>query len=173
MKKEENQFRESDKKYAAVCGLYCGACSLFIGTAEEPERLKRIASQRNWSVEESKCYGCRSEKRLRYCEECKMFACAAERGIDFCSECPEYPCDDLKQFQSALPHRIELWENLDRIKSVGYEQWLKEVRENYVCQQCHTINSTYDLKCRKCGEKPSCNYVANHREAIEEYFKNR
>jgi hypothetical protein len=162
-----------DKNMAAVCGLYCEACSWLISTNEDPERLKRLSAQRNWSVEEGKCYGCRSEKRLAYCGKCRMSACAAERGIDFCSECEEYPCNDLKQFQSVMPHRIELWVNLDRIKSVGYRKWLKEVRENYVCPRCETINSTYDLKCRKCGREPSCNYVANHRQAIEQYLENR
>ena len=131
MEKKENHFRESDKKYAAVCGLYCKACSWFISTNEDPERLNRLAAQRNWSVEESRCYGCRSGKRLPYCEKCIMFACAAERGIDFCSECEEYPCNDLKEFQSAMPHRIELWVNLGRIKSVGYKQWLKEIKHRF------------------------------------------
>ena len=134
MQKEDNS-GELDKKLAAVCGLYCGACSLFISTTEDPERLKGLAAQMHISDEESKCYGCRSDKRPPYCEKCKMFACAAERGIDFCSECEDYPCDDLKQFQSAMPHRIELWANLERIKSVGYKQWLKEIRENYSCPQ--------------------------------------
>lgn len=173
MQKEEDGVRESDKKMAAVCGLYCEACAWFISTTEDPERLKRLAAQRNWSEKESKCYGCRSGQRLPYCEQCKMFACAAERGIDFCSECKEYPCNDLKQFQSAMPHRIELWDNLDRIKSVGYKQWLKEIKGNYTCPQCQTLNSTYDLKCRNCGEEPSCNYVANHRQAIKQYLENR
>ena len=164
---------KTDKKYAAVCGLYCEGCSWFISRNEDHERLERLAKEQNWSVEDSKCYGCRSDKRLRYCEECKMFACAAGRGIDFCSECNKYPCDDLKKFQSAMPHRIELWDNLNRIKSVGYEQWLKEARENYTCQKCQTINSAYDLKCRKCGEEPGCNYVVNHKQEIEQYLNNK
>jgi hypothetical protein len=162
---------ELDMKFAAVCGLYCEACSLFISTTEDPERLKSLAAQLHFSEEESKCYGCRSDKRVPYCENCKMFACAAERGIDFCSECEDYPCDDLKRFQSAMPHRIELWVNLERIMSVGYKQWIKETRENYSCPRCQTINSAYDLKCRKCGEEPSCNYVAKHQQAIEEWFR--
>ncbi|PKN51856.1 MAG: hypothetical protein CVU55_10445 [Deltaproteobacteria bacterium HGW-Deltaproteobacteria-13] len=162
---------KTDKKFAAVCGLYCEACSWFIATAEDPERLKKMAAQLHFSEEESKCYGCRSDKRLSYCENCEMFACAAQRGIDFCSECAEYPCDTLKQFQSAMPHRIELWDNLERIKSVGYQQWLREIRENYACPRCGTVNSTYDLKCRKCGEKPSCTYVAKHKKEIEQFFK--
>jgi len=173
MQKEKNHSVELDKKLAAVCGLYCEACSWFIATTEDPQRLKWLAAQLHFSEEESKCYGCRSGKRLPYCEKCKMSSCAAERGIDFCSECEEYSCDDLKRFQSAMPHRIELWVNLERIKSIGYKQWLKEIRETYTCPQCQTLNSTYDLKCRKCGEEPSCNYVARHKLAIEQFLKNR
>jgi hypothetical protein len=173
MQNQDDQSGALDKKFAAVCGLYCEACSWFIATAEDPERLKRNAARMHFSEEKSKCYGCRSRKRLIYCEKCKMSSCAAERGIDFCSECEEYPCADLKQFQSLMPHRIELWENLDRIKAVGYKQWLREIRENYTCPRCRTINSAYDLKCRKCGEMPSCNYTTNHRAEIERYLKRR
>jgi len=173
MQKEMDRNHGLDKKMAAVCGLYCEACTWFIATTEDPERLKKLAAQRNWSEDESKCYGCRSGKRLPSCSKCKMSACAAERGIDFCIECEEYPCDDLKQFQCAMPHRIELWVNLERIKSVGFEQWLREARENYTCPQCQTVNSTYDLTCRKCGGEPSCRYVAKHRQEIAQYLKNR
>ena len=172
MQKQEKRSEEPDKTLATVCGLYCEARSWFIATAEEPERLKRLAAQLNFSEEESKCYGCRSDKRLPYCEKCRMSARAAKRCIDFCSHCEEYPCDDLKQFQSAMPHRIDLWENLERIKSVGYKQWLKEIRENYTCPRCQTINSTYDLKCRKCGKDPSCSYVSRHKQEIERFMKN-
>jgi len=170
MQKEENQSEKVDKKLAAVCGLYCEACSWFIATTEDPERLKRLAAQSQFSEQESKCYGCRSEKRLPYCEKCKMFVCAIEQGFAFCSECEGYPCEDLKQFQAARPHRIGVWVNLEQIKAVGYKQWLKEIKGNYTCPRCQTINSAYDLKCRQCGEEPSCNYVARHREIIEEYL---
>ncbi|QTA78395.1 DUF3795 [Desulfonema limicola] len=163
---------KDDKNLAAVCGLYCEACTFFIATKEDPERLKRLAKQFQLSEDDVKCYGCRSDKRLPYCQECKMSACAAEKGIDFCSQCNDYPCYDLKQFQSKRPHRKELWDNLDRIKAIGYKQWLKEIKKHYTCPQCSTINSAYDLKCRKCGEKPSCGYVEKHKQAIEHGLAN-
>ena len=173
MQKDKERIDESGKRLAAVCGLYCEACSWFISTHEDPERLRRLAAQLGYSEEEGRCFGCRSGKRLPYCGNCRMFACAAQRGIDFCSQCEEYPCDELRQFQTAMPHRIELWVNLERVKAVGYKQWLLEIRENYTCPQCRTINSAYDLKCRKCGEEPSCRYVAKHRKEIEYHLKHR
>lgn len=170
---ENNPAPSSDKQLAAVCGLYCEACSWFIATHEDPDKLHRLAAHFNWTEEEGRCYGCRSEKRLPYCGQCTMAACASERGIDFCSECSDYPCTDLRTFQAAMPHRIELWDNLERIKDVGYQQWLKEIKEHYVCPHCHTMNSAYDRQCRTCGHTPSCPYVSTHWQAIEHYFKNR
>lgn len=173
MGKKDNLPGESDKTLAAVCGLYCEACTLFIATKEDPSRLKGLAARFQLSEEAVKCYGCRSAKRGPYCEKCKMFPCAAEREIDFCVECATYPCDDLKQFQSEMPHRIELWDDLEQIRSIGYKQWLENIRGNYTCPQCRSVNSAYDSKCRKCGEEPSCDYVAKHKQAIERYLKNR
>lgn len=146
---------------------------MFIATKENPPRLKEMAKRFGISEEAVKCYGCRSAKRGPYCEKCKMFSCATEQGIDFCVECTKYPCEDLKQFQSEMPHRIELWDDLEQIKAVGYKHWLKNNRDNYTCPKCQCINSAYDSKCRKCGEEPSCNYVAKHKQAISMYLKNQ
>jgi predicted RNA-binding Zn-ribbon protein involved in translation (DUF1610 family) len=173
MQKEDNHSGEFDKTLAAVCGLYCEACSLFIATKEDPARLKAMAKRFQVSEEAVKCYGCRSAKRGPYCQTCKMFSCTTERGIDFCFECGEYPCNDLKQFQSEMPHRIELWNDLEQIKAMGYKNWLKNTREKYTCPRCGTINSAYDAKCRKCGEEPSCDYVAKHKQEIEIFLKTR
>jgi Protein of unknown function (DUF3795) len=173
MQKKENPPGGFDKKYAAVCGLYCEACSLFIATTEDPIRLKQLAEGFNVSEEEVKCDGCRSDKRGPYCKVCKMSDCAAEKGIDFCVECSEYPCNDLKRFQFAAPHRIEIWDDLEQIKNVGYEQWLKNIRKNYTCPMCQTINSAYDFKCRKCGEEPSCRYVVKHKQPIKQFLKEK
>lgn len=172
MQKKINCSGESDKTIAAVCGLYCAACTLFIATKEDPARLKGLAARFQLSEEVITCYGCRSTKRGPYCETCKMFSCAAERGIDFCIECSEYPCDGLKQFQSERPHRIELWDNLEQIRAMGYKHWLKSIQGHYTCPKCRSINSAYDSICRKCGEEPSCDYVANHKQEIEQFLKN-
>ncbi|MCP4151443.1 MAG: DUF3795 domain-containing protein [bacterium] len=173
MQKKENQPEELDKTLAAVCGLYCEGCTLYIATMEDPARLKELAARFQLTEEAISCYGCRSHKRGPYCQECKMVSCAAERGIDFCIECEEYPCKELKEFQAEKLHRIELFDDLERIKSVGYKKWLQERRENYSCPQCTIINSAYDMKCRKCGEEPANNYVAKNKQAIEEFLKNR
>jgi predicted RNA-binding Zn-ribbon protein involved in translation (DUF1610 family) len=157
---------QPDKRLAAVCGLFCPACSIFIATHEDPERLRKLAERAQLSVDDARCEGCRSDKRYPYCKICKMSACAAEKGLDFCGACEEYPCEDLRTFQAERPHRIELWANQARIQEAGYETWFEEMLEHYACPQCGTLNSTYDMTCRKCGAGPSCAYVGLHKEEI-------
>lgn len=168
--KAENSI-DQDKTLAAVCGLFCEACTAYIATKDDPGRLKELAERFQIPEEVMKCLGCRSEKRGPYCQQCKMCVCAADRGHDFCVECEEYPCSDLKQFQSEAPHRIELWEDLARIKTVGYKVWVQEAREKYTCPGCGGINSAYDLKCRVCGREPSCAYVAKHKQEILQFLE--
>ena len=88
---------------------------------------------------------------------------------NFCGQCPEYPCADLKTFQAARPHRVELWKSQERIREAGYETWYAEMVAHYSCPACHTMNSAYDPACRKCGETPSCAYVRLHKEEIQRY----
>ena len=40
-----------DKKLAAVCGLFCPACTVYIGTTEEPARLEVMAQRMQRPVE--------------------------------------------------------------------------------------------------------------------------
>jgi len=162
-----------DKKLAAVCGLFCPACTVYIGTREDPARLKVLASRMRRTVEELECHGCRSEKRCFYCRSvCTMAKCAADKSVDFCGQCPEYPCSDLRTFQAAMPHRIELWRWQERIKESGYETWYAEMTGHFSCRTCGAINSAYDLKCRKCGEEPSCEYVRMHKDEITQRSRN-
>jgi hypothetical protein len=164
MKKNASKY---DKKTAAVCGLFCPSCTLFIGTQEDPERLKFLAQAFKLPVEDVRCGGCRAEMRSFYCRDlCYMYKCAAEKGLDFCGSCPDYPCQELRDFQCAMPHRIELWSSLDRIREAGPETWYAEMLEHYACPSCGTINSAYDIQCRKCAAEPGSAYVAEHKDEI-------
>ncbi len=173
MRKRKERSEKSDKNLAAVCGLFCEACTLYIATQEDPARLKKLAAQFGISEEEVKCRGCRSEKRGPYCGVCHMAPCAARRGVEFCSACPEYPCAELKAFQAERPHRIELFKSLEQIRDQGWERWMADMRQHYACSRCGALNSAYDLKCRKCGAEPSCAFAARHREAIREFLSHR
>lgn len=164
---------EMDKNLAAVCGLFCPSCIVFIAQRESPEKREQLAKNLNLPVEAVKCSGCRSATRFSYCDSCKLYVCAAEKGIDFCGECDDYPCEELKNFQSALPHRAELWDSQDRIREVGYEKWFAEMLEHNACPRCGTINSAYHLTCRSCGAEPGSPFVEVNKNLILTHMEKR
>ena len=164
---------QPEKNLAAVCGLFCRSCGIYLATKEDPERLTHLAEQFGRPVEDIICHGCRADTRFFHCEEnCSFVACAAEKGVDFCGECAEYPCKQLRVFQGEMPHRIELWKSQERIREAGYQTWYQEMTEHYNCPECHTMNSAYAIACRSCGATPSCAYVRLHREQIEAFMNN-
>ncbi len=170
MSKNKQTQEEKDLMLTSVCGLFCGACSMYIASTEDPARLKMHSEQFQLSEDELRCYGCRSDNRAKFCDDCEMFDCATQKGVDFCNECDEYPCETLKEFQAECPHRNEIWKDMDRRKKVGVSQWVQESRENYSCPKCNTLNSPYDMTCRKCGNEPGNAYVSTHRTAINKYL---
>jgi hypothetical protein len=155
---------------SATCGLLCSACSVFIATNEDPERLKRISLKFGIPEEEVRCFGCRSDKRFGPCGGCLFSACAKEKGIAFCSDCNDFPCQALSDFQAALPHRLDLWEDLEKARQLEPLEWISNVGKKYTCPGCGTINSAYDLSCRKCGRTPSCEFVERHMEALKKHM---
>ncbi len=160
----------TDNTLAAVCGLYCGACSIYIATNEDPERLQKAADRFNMTTEEASCRGCRSEKLGQFCQDCHFVSCAAERGLEFCGECNDFPCSELQEFQAARPHRNELWTSLKRINEVGSSRWQEESIRHYSCPNCQTINSAYDLQCRNCGNVPSSEFFEDNAADIKKHL---
>ncbi len=104
MKQKPEKKHAYNRNLAAVCGLFCPACTLFIGSSEDPKRLEPIARQYGKKAEEIRCEGCRSDVRFLYCKTCKMDRCATEKGVEFCGSCKEYPCEEIRTFQAAMPH---------------------------------------------------------------------
>lgn len=143
---------------AAYCGLYCESCSAYIGSTEDAARLAVTAKRVNKTIDEVTCTGCRSEKLSFYCSACKMKECCNDKGLEFCYACGDYPCSTIVTFQKQMPHRSELFESLSYLKEQGLDSWCKKMKADYSCANCGTINSAYDLKCRKCGNEPSSDF---------------
>ncbi len=160
---------EKHLKTAAICGLFCEACGLYIASHEDEKKLAKIAERYKMSPEEVRCEGCRSQKLGPYCRTCKMKACAVQKNINFCSECDQYPCQDVKDFQAQpqVAHRLEVFESLKRIKETGYDKWYDEMINYYSCNKCSTINSAYDINCRNCGTTPGNTYIEKHLQEIK------
>jgi hypothetical protein len=173
MKSQKKKRLNADKKLAAACGLFCPACIVYIASRETPEKREKLSLLLDVPLEKLHCDGCRSEKRYSYCLTCKLIVCANKRGLDFCGSCADFPCNDLKEFQSGKPHRLELWQAHERIREAGYEEWFKEMLERYACSQCGTLNSAYHVFCRECGATPGNAFVATNKEAIAKHLAAR
>jgi hypothetical protein len=177
MKSSENIDSENhthpDKNLAAACGLYCGSCGIYLATQEnDTEKLLQYAIVLNQSFDETLCDGCKAERKSAHClHMCSFIKCTLEKGIEFCGACREFPCKELTDFQLKLPHRVEILESQNRLKEIGREQWLIEMKENYSCQQCNTINSAYDITCRNCGHIPSSRFAERHFQMIKSHLE--
>ena len=164
----------SVKDLVAACGLYCGSCGIYLATQEnDTEKLLQYAIVLNQSYGETLCDGCKSDRKSEFCyRKCLFVTCTQNRGIEFCGTCEEYPCKDLTEFQSKMPHRIDILEFQNWLKEIGLGKWLIEMKENYSCPKCNTVNSAYDIACRKCGHTPSCRFVKVHKDLIDKHMSN-
>jgi hypothetical protein len=176
MNKEKNQNSplnySENKNLVSACGLYCGACGVYIATQEnDTEKILRYAMILNQSYEETLCDGCGAERKTLYCSKmCTFIDCKKNKKVDFCYECNEFPCSALLDFKSKMPHRAEIIDSLNRMKEIGTEKWIIEMKDKFSCSQCNSINSAYNLSCRKCGNNPSCNFVLTHNNDIRKYL---
>ena len=162
----------SKRELVAACGLYCGACGIYLATQEaDTEKLLQYALILNQSYEETLCDGCGANRKSLHCSKMGIFInCKRQKRIDFCSECEEFPCKSLNEFKLKMPHRIEILNSQNRMKEIGLEKWLLEMKDYFSCSNCKTVNSAYHLVCRKCGNTPSCKFVLQHRDLIEQYL---
>jgi hypothetical protein len=160
-----------DRKLVAVCGLFCGACTVYIGSHEEPARLEKLAVRMGTTPDKLYCNGCGSDRRSGHCLECAFIACAKKKKIEFCGACAEFPCAELMAFQEKMPHRAELFGDQKIINENGWQKWYVRAVSRNSCPVCGAINSAYDAKCRKCGRTPASFFNADNEKEISRYNK--
>jgi len=162
----------SNKDLVSTCGLYCGACGIYLATQENyGEKILQYAVVLNQTFEQTLCDGCGAKRKSLHCSKvCTFIDCKLRNGVNFCTDCNEFPCLALIDFKSKTPHRAEIIDSQYRMREIGIEKWLIEMKDYFSCQQCKTVNSAYHLTCRKCGEMPSCKFVSEHKDGIEQYL---
>jgi hypothetical protein len=154
-----------DENLVAVCGLYCGACSIYWATQNEDEqKLKDFAqglsakTGKDFSIDDVLCDGCLKQGRLDlWCRHCQIRLCdKLQSGKIRCSDCDEFPCSRLTDFKNdGMKHHIEIIENLKHIREIGVEAWATYEKERWTCPKCKNILSWYDLCCPNCKTQRS------------------
>lgn len=128
------------------CGIYCDDCIFKKGTindlaAELVEELKgarfdRIAEvipfidaekyRQTYEFLESiaplRCTGCRDSMRSQFCD---VAQCAKNNDFEGCWECEEFSACPKMDFLAHV-HGDAHVRNLEKIKSAGLEEWIKE-----------------------------------------------
>jgi hypothetical protein len=155
---------EGGEKLVAPCGLYCGACPMYLATQENNEkRLESLmqqfsAGKMQMKREDLLCDGCIGGGRVAsFCRRCAMRSCAAGKSnVTRCSDCPDVPCAKVTNFNNdGMQHHSEVLENLRHIREMGIGRWTKYEEDRWRCPQCKGKLSWYDKACPKCGAKRS------------------
>ena len=87
-----------------------------------------------------RCEGCTSGIVPPQCAKCSFRDCATQKGIVSCSECEDLPCKALTELggerarKDNLPHLSLCLGNLQTMKRVGVQDWLKQQDKRWSCE---------------------------------------
>jgi len=122
------------RKLTSPCGIDCFNCEIFKDniTDEFRKKIAPYLETINKDPETFYCKGCRTSGCVFILNECATKKCVEAKGLEFCSDCDSFPCN---KFHPCLdgadkrPHNMKVF-NLCRIKSIGFDEWVKETKMN-------------------------------------------
>lgn len=158
---------------AAACGTYCGACPAYLAKHGEDEQTRMKVQKRpssgpaearqgippsNW-MDGLLCDGCLSGGVLAgHCQRCDIRLHALNKQNDSrCTDCEALPCYRITALlnMGRYLHRREYLPNLEKIREMGVQEWVKKEEERWRCPKCRLPMSWYDAECARCGEPRS------------------
>lgn len=121
----------------APCGMNCCICAAYL-------------RKRNM------CPGCRIEANKPVTRViCKIKICETltENKLMFCFECEDFPCNNLKNLDKRYRtrHSMSMIENLENIKTLGTEEFLKNEKIKWTCTECGGTICVHKGNCYSCG----------------------
>lgn len=151
-----------NRNLMAPCGLYCGACGVYIATRDGNEKFRAVMGKLYGTApEKTECLGCMQadppEKLYGYCKSCGIRDCVKSRGYYSCHQCGEWPCSRIENFAFAtgrqvMMRTIPLWRA--KVKEMGDEkgsvEWARCECERYHCPSCGKPLFRGAQRCRYC-----------------------
>jgi hypothetical protein len=148
----------------APCGLYCGACGIYIATRDGNEKFKAIMGNLYGTrPEETACLGCMQtdppKQLYSWCSACKIRACVKSKGYYSCHQCEEWPCNEIENFPLAtglrvIKRAVVQWR--EKVAAYGDEQgsieWARTECERYHCSACGNPLFRGAQRCRACKQ---------------------
>jgi len=124
----------------APCGMNCAICSRYLSYVNE--------------LKHSQCIGCRPRnKRCAHLfKKCTGINNIAHGNAAFCFECDQYPCKQIDRIDKRYRnnYKMSMKDNLEYIKKMGINKFIKEQYKKYHCVKCGGLISTHNGKCFKC-----------------------
>ena len=138
----------ANRDLMAPCGLYCGACGVYIATRDNNLKFRTVMGKLyGTNPEETQCLGCMQpdppKKLIGFCSQCQIRDCIKSKGYYSCHQCDEWPCDMIKNLGVATGRRvmmrtIPVWR--EKVAELGDEQgsieWSRAEFERYHCPYC-------------------------------------
>ncbi|HEY9161443.1 MAG TPA: DUF3795 domain-containing protein [Desulfomonilia bacterium] len=151
-----------NKSLMAPCGLYCGACGVYIATRDKNEKFKTVMGNLyGTKPEDTECMGCMQpeppEKLYGYCKMCSIRDCIRAKGFYSCHQCTDWPCEMIENFGFATGRRvmkdtIPVWRK--KVRELGDEEgsveWARSVCKRYHCPECGKPLFRGAKTCRNC-----------------------
>jgi hypothetical protein len=153
-----------NKALMAPCGLYCGACGIYIATRDGNEQFREILGRLyGTKPEDTHCDGCMRQdpqkKLYAFCRTCRIRDCALSRGYYSCHQCAQWPCDAVEGFivptgTRVMKRAIPIWR--EKVAALGAEEgsaaWARSECERYSCPFCGAPLFRGAQRCRSCKE---------------------
>ncbi len=133
---------KSRRSELSPCGIFCPACAAF----------------------NKSCLGCPSEikeQKRKSKWSCKIRACCYdEMKIDYCGQCAQFPCKTINKKlisshrgDTRFAYRHEIPDNMEKLKRLGVDRYIKNKRQEYTCPACGGIVYFYYDSCSQCGAR--------------------
>ncbi|MCF7822971.1 MAG: DUF3795 domain-containing protein [Candidatus Marinimicrobia bacterium] len=125
-------------KLIAPCGMNCGICLGYLR-------------------DKNHCSGCLSDEgpKANHCTTCRIKNCEKMQRLEsgYCYDCENYPCSRLKQLDKRYitNYGMSMIENLDKIRSLGFEQFMELEKSKWTCSECGERLCVHREKCQYCG----------------------
>jgi len=151
-----------NRELMAPCGLYCGACGIYIANRDGNEKFRAVMGNLyGTKPEETVCLGCMQPDPPRqlygYCTGCTIRQCVRAKGFYSCHQCGDWPCVMIEKFPVAtglrvMKRAIPLWRS--KVAELGDEEgsveWARAECERYHCPSCGYPLFRGAQRCREC-----------------------
>ncbi len=160
-----------NKNLRAPCGIFCGACAIYLAGRENNEKFRNIiAGLWRMNPGDIRCRGCMQpdppKELFGFCRNCAIRNCARAEGFYSCHQCDQWPCAEMTEgeYIKAVPESVRpsvqrvwrraipLWR--DKVAAEGDEkgslEWARAECERYHCQSCGKPLYRSAQQCRVC-----------------------